>query len=218
MESNALKSISKTDDELRVGNYIVLFGGRDLEWIRSGKNKDGSRGEFFTDKTDLESSYTKSGLFHVDWEHGEGKAIDGKDAPGPDDVLGFVDWKTARKDTRGWFVERVLHRRTEYMKWLEELIDAGLVGTSSEAVQEGVKVKNNGEISKWPLRRDTLTVSPAEPRMMTDNVVTAIKNLAVVYPHLTGLLQGGATAEGDNMIGKTRLTQLKAQAYLLLEE
>ena len=28
---NTLKAISKTDDELRVGNYIALFGGRDLE-------------------------------------------------------------------------------------------------------------------------------------------------------------------------------------------
>jgi len=42
--SNPLKTISKSDDELRVGNYAVLFGGRDLT------------GEFFTAKTDFSSS------------------------------------------------------------------------------------------------------------------------------------------------------------------
>ena len=63
MESNALKTISSTDDELRVGNYIVLFGGRDLEGIASdAKNADGSLGEYFTKDTQLESSYTKAGV------------------------------------------------------------------------------------------------------------------------------------------------------------
>ena len=218
MENNALKTIAKTDDELRVGNYILLFGGRDLEWVRSGKNPDGSMGEFFTPETNIESSYTKAGIFHVDWEHGEGKAIDGKAAPGPDDVLGYVDWKTARKDDKGWFVERVMNRRIEYVKWLEELVDAGLVGTSSEAVTEKVKVGKNGEIKTWPLKRDTLTVSPAEPRMMTENIVTAIKSLAEIYPDLTGLLQGEEITDAAETISKSRLMQLKAKAYLFLEE
>ena len=30
-----------------------------------------------------------------------------------------VDWKTARKDDKGWFVERVLSRRNQYVQWLE---------------------------------------------------------------------------------------------------
>jgi len=43
MQSNALKAISETPDELRVANYLVLFGGRDLEGIASDYvNDDGS--------------------------------------------------------------------------------------------------------------------------------------------------------------------------------
>ena len=122
---NALKAISKTDDELRVGNYIVLFGGRDLEGLGSdSKNADGSIGEYFTPQTVLESSYTKAGALYVDWEHRQGEL--------GNELLGVVDWKTAKVDDRGVFVERVLNRRNQYLRWLEGLIDQGLIGIIRE--------------------------------------------------------------------------------------
>jgi len=36
---NALKAIARTDDVLRVGNYIVVFNGRDLEGLGSERRK-----------------------------------------------------------------------------------------------------------------------------------------------------------------------------------
>jgi ribosomal protein L12E/L44/L45/RPP1/RPP2 len=177
---NALKTISKTDDELRVANYIVLFGGRDLEGIASPrKNADGSVGEFFTAATTLESEYTKTGVLYVDWEHGAGKHLDGNAAPSGDDVLGVVDWKSASIDELGVWVERVLNRRSKYVRYLETLIEAGLIGNSSQAIPDQVRKKASGEIENWPLMRDTLTVSPMEPRMMTENVVSALKSLGI---------------------------------------
>ena len=164
-EQNALKTLNKTDDELRVANYIAMFGGRDLTE------------EYFTADTKFESDYTKTGVLYVDWEHGLGKLLDGDESPGPDDILGTVDWKTAKIDDKGLWVERVLNRRNEYMQWLETLIDAGLVGNSTEAVASGVEKTKDGEITRWPLKRDTLTVNPAEPRMMNENIVTAFKSL-----------------------------------------
>ena len=129
---NALKTVSMTDDELRVANYIVLYGGRDLEGLLSPrKNEDGSLGEFFTPETDLESSYTKTGRLYVDWEHGWGQEKDGT-GPGRDDVLGYVDWKTAKPDDMGVWVERVLDRRSKYMGHLQLLIDEGLIGNKFE--------------------------------------------------------------------------------------
>ena len=56
--TNHLKFLSKSTSDLVVGNYMVLFGGRDLT------------GEFFTKKTQLESSYTDLGSMYVDFEHG----------------------------------------------------------------------------------------------------------------------------------------------------
>lgn len=164
---NNLKAVSKTDTELRVGNYMVLFGGKDLV------------GEFFTKNTEFSSSYTDIGLMYVDFEHGRDSEKTGNSQ---NNILGVVDWKTARIDDTGIFVERVLNRRSQYVQHLEKLIEAGIVGTSSEAVSSGVRKKASGEIVSWPLMRDSLTVTPMEPRMIGENVLVAAKALAEFFP------------------------------------
>jgi HK97 family phage major capsid protein len=182
METNELKALSETADELRVGNYIVLFGGRDLaafrgvgDTVQARKNANGTAGEYFSEKTLLESEFTARGRLDVDWEHGD-------DVLPEDEVLGYVDWKTAKKDERGWFVERALNRQKKYVQWLGELIKAGLVGTSSLVVP-GKSLKNaDGEIIHWPLYKDTLTMTPAEPRMLTENTIAAMKALGLHLP------------------------------------
>ena len=204
-----LKTISKTQDELRVGNYIALFGGKDIE------------GEHFTKSTDFTSLYTKSGVLFVDWEHGMGQALDGNTSPGPNEILGYVDWKTAKPDEMGLWVERVLDRRNAYMQYIEVLIDAGMIANSTEALIDGIEKTKSGEIEKWPLRRDTLTVSPMEPRMMTANVIGAVKGLAKAYPHLEALLLEGSkdpthNATVGNEGGEYQDIQLRARAMLAL--
>ncbi len=206
---NALKAVSSNADELRVGNYIVLFGGRDLTAFRFMGNKvprytnpDGTAGEYFSKSVELESDYTELGKIPVNWEHGQDP--DGAGV-GEDDILGYVDWKTARVDDKGVFVERVLNRRKNYVQWVEELITAGLVGTSSEAVQKGVQIKNNGEIVKWPLKKDTLTVTPMEPRMLVGgNVLNAYKAL--------GLYKEVTPPEGDLQVDDRQGGQDKPEA------
>lgn len=190
-EGNALKAVGKTDDELRVANYMVLFGGRDLEGIANNRrNADGSRGEFFSPRTDFKSAYTDIGVLYVDWEHGAAPAGE----PDADDVLGFVDWKTARIDDKGLFVERVLNRRNRYVRFLEELIEEGLIGNSTEAVGGAVEKTATGEIVRWPLRRDTLTVQPMEPRMLTANAVAALKALSQRDPALIPIVEQAENA------------------------
>ena len=168
---NNLKSISKTPTEFRVANYIILFGGADLF------------GEYFTEKTAIESSYTKSGMLHVDFEHGFDPDDTGMDE---NEVLGYVDWKTAKIDDKGVFVERVLNRQARYMNLIEELIDAGVMGNSSQAVNGKTK-RAGSEIVEWPLMRDSLTVAPAEPRMVSANVLMAAKSLYKAFPECKSL-------------------------------
>ena len=184
--TNTLKAISTDEDWMRVANYLVLWGDeqrRDLEgWGSNAINPDGSKGEFFTAKTVLNSPYTRIGRIVVDYEHGQGKAKDGKGAPGPDDPLGYVDWSTAKADERGLWVERALDRHNAYMQWLELLISKGVIGTSSEAIPDEVEKAANGEITRWPIRRDTLTLEPMEWRNKRENIVRAAKALGVELP------------------------------------
>jgi hypothetical protein len=194
-DENPIKAISRTPDELRVANYIVLFGGRDLTGARdkSGRmtqydtgprNKDGSQGEYFTKATRFDSDYTKADTLSIDFEHGYDPDEVGADSHA---VMGRVDWKTAKVDDKGVFVERVLNRRQKYVQWLEGLIDDGLIGSSSVAIPGRVQKAANGEIQTWPLMRDSLTVSPMEPRMLTANHVAAIKALSEIAPRLKSL-------------------------------
>lgn len=201
---NNLKAISQTDDELRVGNYMILFGGHDLT------------GEFFTKNTDFKSAYTDIGLLYVDFEHGRDAEKAGNSA---NNVLGTADWKSSRIDGTGIFVERVLNRRAEYVKFLSKLIDAGMIGTSSEAIPGSSRRKSSGEIIEWPLMRDTLTVSPIEPRMMNENVLTVAKALANIFPNSKSLalLTGGAG--DDELRGKAmnEITDFKSAERFLRE-
>jgi hypothetical protein len=179
-DHNALKAIKRTDETITVGNYIVLFGDadhRDLEGHGSDRiNPDGSLGEYFTKSTDLSSARTRTGYLYMDWEHAQAEA--------GDDVLGVVDWKTARVDDKGVFVERVLQRRNRYVQWLDELgwFDDGTLGTSSDAIPGSVEKAMDGQITRWPLQRDTITVQPMEPRMLKDNQLQAFKALGIPVP------------------------------------
>jgi len=189
-EHNPLKALSKSPNELILGNYMVLFGGRDIA------------GEFFTKSTDFNSHYTDIGMLYVDFEHGldpDGLGIDDSN------VLGVVDWKSAKIDEKGIFVQRVLNRRARYVDFLSELIDAGMLGNSSAAVRGKTLRKPNGEITAWPLLRDTLTLTPMEPRMIAGNVLEAVKSLATMFPHSKAL----ATLTGAPDLEPARLKTIE---------
>ena len=197
---NNLKSLSKTENELRVGNYIILFGGEDLS------------GEFFTKNTEIKSAYTDLGLLYVDFEHGFDVDDTGNDE---NNVLGLVDWKTAKIDDKGVFVERVLSRRSDYVQFLEELINAGVMGTSSQAVSGKAVKKSDGEIIEWPLMRDSLTVTPMEPRMIGENVLTAAKSLVEIFPTSKSLRELTGLKSQDYQKNIELITDLKsAERYL----
>lgn len=172
---NSLKTIQKTADEITVANYMVLFGGRDLEGIASTRvNRNGTLGEFFTKNTNFDSDYTLTGQLLIDWEHRTTPDPGGPDA---EDVFGYVDWKSAVIDEAGLFVNRVLNRRNKYVQMLEALLDAGMIGSSSEPVQKGVIKGEDGEIKEWPMKRDSFSVWPMDPRMLSVNHLELVKAL-----------------------------------------
>ena len=182
-EGNVLRRLNKksTDEELVVGNYMFLFGDNNASDLEA---------EYFTPNTVWKSQYTDGvGRIPIDWEHGNGF----QDAVGPEglidtpdrhDILGYVDVKSAEIDEKGLWVERVLNRHNRYIQQVQILLDAGVLGTSTEPIQKGVVKSKDGEILEWPLYRDSITVTPVEWRMseLGGNVVSAMKAIADVEP------------------------------------
>lgn len=188
------------------GNYMFLWGSeeeRDLE------------NEWFSKATNWESDYTQ-GLERIpmDWEHGrapDNDVRDGKghvDGPGRHDIIAYADMKSAVADENGLWVERVLNRSSRYMEWVKTLLDAGMLATSSEPVQEGIMKSANGHIDKWPLYRDSMTVTPMEWRMrLNGNVLKAAKALCEDSPEFKALLE----AKGIDL---TEVEDVKGEADL----
>jgi hypothetical protein len=179
-EHNALQPIGFDEEGNFIAkNYIVLFDKKDLEGtVNSRENPDGSKGEYFTKETDFESSYTKTNNVLLDWEHRQG----GKNEPGPHDPLGRVNWKTVEKDDEGLFAEIVLEKRARYFNMLVELIENGLLATSTEPVQGQVVKSTDGKIEKWPMFRDTLTPTPMELSMYDPRQLELYRKAAKVIP------------------------------------
>ena len=197
---NNLKAVSKTDNELVVENYIILFGGEDLS------------GEFFTKDTEIKSAYTDLGILYVDFEHGYDVVDTGND---PDNVLGYVDWKSSKIDDKGIFVRRVLNRQSQYVQYISDLIDAGVVGTSSQAVSGKTVKKSSGEIIEWPLMRDSITFTPLEPRMLGENALSAAKSLVELVPYCKSLRSLAGLKTIENAKNIELITDLKsAEKYL----
>ncbi len=179
-----LKVIDSTEDTLTLEGYVAIYGDE------THKDFDG---EWFHEGTTFDSGYTKVNSLVVDWEHGHSPDVDEKgemlDQPGRHDPLGRLDWTTARKDNVGILARAVLNRREWYVRELvEPLAMAGLLGGSSEAIP-GKVVKSGGRIDVWPLMRYALTVTPADPRQITDHQIQLVKSLANRYPTLKALTE-----------------------------
>jgi len=200
--ANNLKTIDITGDEWRVGNYMVLFGGEDLT------------GEHFSVDTDFESEYTKTDTLIEDWEHGLWP-----DGIGPkaDEPLGKVLWKdTMFIDDVGVFVERVLNRQNKYLEVLRQLQEAGsiVLGTSSEAVPDLIEKTNNGSILSWGFKRDALTVTPLEPRMLTNNRLDSLKSRVgeKVVSDVNSVIFGALEEDNNGRLTYMYQLQLKRKA------
>ena len=191
---------------MTVGNYLLTYGKPDLEGHGSNRvNPDGSKGEYFTPETKWTSPYTESGTLHVDWEHGGD--VSTPELAGEHGILGYADVSTAKSDERGLFIERTLSRRNRYVDWLTDLIEAGKVGTSSQAIRGRTKRAEDGFIEQWPLFRDSLTVNPMQWENIGDlpeSVINSLKALAEASPALANELKtAGIFAGADSEPVKT---------------
>ena len=177
MEYLKILEDESNENWLVADGYLFLFDGEDLT------------GEHFTSKTDSDSSYTKSiGRLAIDGEH-ELKFT--ADYPG-EEALGYVDASTIRDDKFGRLAKHLFDRRNEYVQYVfEPMIRAKLMATSTQAIADDIVKNADGEIVKWPLRKQALTVTPAEKRLLSDHQLSVIDDISKNYPQLKSLLVKG---------------------------
>lgn len=203
-------------DEIRVGNYMFMWGEpseKDLE------------GEYFSKATDWTSDYTESiGRLPMDWEHARQPDKFGPEGaikvPDFHDVIGWADMKTAEVDEIGLWVERVLNRKSRYIDGVMTLIAAGKLATSTFPIQGRTQKAEDGHIEKWPLYRDSFTVTPMEFRMNSElggEVLVAAKSLYDNDPHFREMCEAKGISFPDEDKGEAeKLSRQRMGARLKL--
>jgi hypothetical protein len=189
------KSVQILDDFIIMRDYLVRWGSefkKDVEGLFTNRtNPDGSIGEYFTPDTDFSSEQVSKGFLPIDWFHRRDT-----DADMPrDDILGYVDLKSAVVTDEGLIVSKILNRRHRFVKAIQKLIEAGLIHSSSEPYQELVSKASDGRITRWGLFRDSLTISPMEHRLMPEFKSSMDEETKMVL-----LEYGIITDEGDEVI------------------
>lgn len=149
----AVKAIDRTAEGIKVGGYIVLFGGvGDLS----------SKKDVFTAATDFGLEVAHKGRLR--WQHGLDPQIGRR-------VLGVAESKS-EPDTVGLWAEGWMRIRDDYDRRIATWIEAGKVGfsTSVNPLMMARKAIGDGrhEITEWPLGGAdwTLTLTPADPRQV----------------------------------------------------
>lgn len=141
----AIKSVS--DDE--IGAYGMLWGDKD--------NKD-YHGEYFTPNTaEIKSVFEGMGAIPFLFDHG-------MDGTVKSTVIGKVT--EMEEDEIGlWFKAKITEHEA-YKKLVKPLIDQRKLFPSSGVLPAAKRVKNTGEITRWPMVEMTGTHRPAEYRML----------------------------------------------------
>lgn len=139
---------TRTDSGVKVGGYLVRYGGQDLE------------GEHFEADTDFDME--EYGKVTTYFHHGL------------DPVVGKRKLSRAviNSDQFGIWAETILQERDEYEKFIASLALEGKLGWSSGSVSHLVE-RDGAKITRWPIAEASLTHTPAEPR----NTVTPLKSL-----------------------------------------
>ena len=157
----------------RVGGYAVLWG--------DPARKDVT-GEFFTPRTEeLDTVFKSMGALPYFYQHAGDDALKAT-------VVGRVDVMTP--DDVGLWYEAQLSLAGAYRSRINEMLEAGLLGTSSGVLPLARKAnRRTGEIMRWPIMELSATPTPAEWRMLERPVAelkSAYEALGLRWPASTG--------------------------------
>lgn len=162
----AVKSIGQ--DMIR--GYVFMWGSEKLTDVEM---------EYFTPKTDFWDKSLGKSARPLTWDHAQDK--DFKESPIIGTITDFGDDNTGR-----WY-EAKLEQAHKYRKMIDKLIDAGVLGTSSDSAPQYIERVQTGKstwLKTWPFLAAALTHVPAEPRMIgsLEKSIEYFKSLGVQLP------------------------------------
>jgi hypothetical protein len=162
----AVKSIGQ--DTIR--GYVFLWGSEKLTDVEM---------EYFTPKTDFWDKTLGKSVRPLTWDHAQDKDFNA--SPNIGEIKDFGD-----DDTGRWY-EAKLDESHKYRKMIDKLIDAGVLGTSSDSAPQYVERVQTGKstwLKTWPFFAAALTHVPAEPRMIgsLEKSIEYFKSLGVNLP------------------------------------
>lgn len=175
LTGSAVRVLSETPDVITVGGYGVRFGGQDLYGTR------------FEASTDF-GPFIRGSVLPVYYDH----TMTGP----PEHSLGVVVKATPNDD--GLWIEAQLNRHANYMDYVLDLINRGVLGWSSGSAAHLVRMaEDNITIRQWPIIEFSLTPTPAEPRTLGVHLVSESQT-AQRAPHRSSS-SGGTAVEEENI-------------------
>lgn len=153
-------------DEIR--GYTFLWGNPEM--------RDMER-EFFTQNTDFWDEQLKNFERPLTWDHAQDADWDPTESP----IIGSI--KSFGDDEWGRWYSAKLKRHAAYRKYLDELIEQGVLGSSSDSLPQYVLREQTGKatwLKQWPWFATALTDVPCEPRLIGS--LEIFKSLGITLP------------------------------------
>jgi len=158
---------SMDDNRVVIGGYGILYSNtkdRDLENDYFAKDTD-----FWLDRM--------PGAKPVLYEHGQHDVIK---------KMSLGNTIEFKSDSVGLYVEAELDRHNQYIDTVLELVNKGVLGWSSGAVSHLVERSKDGLLKSWPIAEMTLTVAPAEPRLLGVSELRSLFEAGINIPFPEG--------------------------------
>ena len=158
----------------------VKFVGRDeikhYPFLWGGKNMTDVEAEYFTRESDLWDS-RQGATRPLTWDHNQ----DGTFSKSAGVQIGTtVEW--GDDEIGRWAISK-LDNAHKYRKAIDGLIEAGVLGSSSDSALQYVERVKTGKstwLKQWPWFATALTETPAEPRMVGS--IEVLKSWGITLP------------------------------------
>ena len=202
---------SVTDDAVILAGHGVIFGGRDLE------------GDFFTPETDFMLDLVPRKLITFNHTQDISKSLPpqmrdvARGMPVIKDAIGFLENENIDYDKVGLWIEATINTSKEYMQYVTEMLERGLLGWSSSTAGAFMDVDPTGKVLRWPIIEFGLTPIPAEPRTLGVSQIKALFNDAgLEVPEAFNEARKGERGTGESgETGRSARAQRNARIFLV---